>query len=181
MTLIPPNKLRNEQNRRITKGLFNDLYYDERFNFFTLKRWDIKPNKGIPEGLVSFPLTYLKYAVQDPTEYFLANEVFGDWEHWQLVCNMPLLADTMEALRKERDIAIKSKAYRAIQEEALDTTSKNSYAAHKWLAEKGWDVKTEGAVNKRKAQAAQAEAEKETQEVIDLAKSLSEELGLRPN
>lgn len=182
MPLIPDNKLRNDQNRRITRSLFNEIVFDEQFNFFTLKRWDYAPRKGIPDGLVSFPLTYLKYCIEDPTEYSFALEVFGDWEHWMLVQELNPLKDLIAQLRAEKDIAIKSKGFLKIAKEVADD-GKNSYQAAKWLAEKGWEP-NEPASSVKSRKAAKAEAEEESrqdQEAIKLAKSLADELGISIN
>lgn len=179
MTLVPHNKLKNHQNRRVARSLFPEIYNDPQFGFFTLKRWNTNPSEDYPEGLVSFPLTYLKYCVDDPTEYTMAVEVFGDWEHWQLVSEVPGLQNTIKALRSERDVAIKSKGFKHIAQEVA-AQGKNSYQAAKWLAEKGWETDVIDSRRKvSRAQQKQAEEEAKTDRAaIDLAKSLTEELGL---
>lgn len=179
MTLVPYSKLRNHQNRRVTRGLFPDFCPDTQFSFFTLKRWDLKPDLRFPDGLVSFPMTYLSYCIDDPTEYNFAISVFGDWEHWQLVSELNDLRHTIKALREERDIAIKSKGFQHIAQEVAEQ-GKNAFAAAKWLAEKGWEVKPSDSRRKttKAAQKAAEEESKTDRAAIDLAKSLSEELGL---
>lgn len=182
MPLIHDNKLRNDQNRRITRSLFNEILYDEQFNFFTIKRWNYEPRKGLPDGLVSFPLTYLKYAIEDPTEYSFALEVFGDWEHWLLVQEITPLKDLITQLRAERDIAVKSKGFLKIAEEVA-SGGKNSYQAAKWLAEKGWEPQESSSLTKGKKAAKELAEEEERQDkaAMDMARNLASELGISIN
>lgn len=179
MTFVPQDKLRNHQNRRVTRGLFPEIVTDLNFAFFTLRRWDTNPSEKFPDGLKSFPKIYLHYCIDDPTEYTFANKVFGDWEHWQMVAELPGLKDVVKALREERDIAIKSKGFKYIATEVA-AKGKNAYAGAKWLAEKGWEVKPQESLRKT-AKAAQKEAEEEAKTdkaALDMVKSLSAELGL---
>lgn len=179
MALIPEVKLRSDTNRRVSRSLFNDVIYDERYNYFTLKRWDLKPVKGLPDGLVSFPQTYLKYCREDPTEYTFATEVFGDWEHWQLVAKVKELKDPIEALRREVIVAIRAEGFKSVMSE-VKTSGRSAFTAAKWLAEKGWvtpdapsDVRT-----KRKDKEAQEELAKEEAEALSMAQNILRDLDI---
>jgi hypothetical protein len=179
MALIPEHKLRSDTNRRVTRSLFNEVSYDERYNFFTLQRWDTKPVKGLPDGLVSFPQTYLKYCKEDPTEYTFALAVFGDWDHWQRVLAVKELKAPVEALRKEVIIAIRAEGFKSVFQE-VKTSGRSAFTAAKWLAEKGWvtpdapsDVRT-----KRKDKEAQEELAKEEAEALSVAQNILRDLDI---
>lgn len=177
MALIPEVKLRSDTNRRVSRSLFNDVIYDERYNFFTLKRWDLKPVKGLPDGLVSFPQTYLKYCREDPTEYTFATEVFGDWEHWQLVAKVKELKDPIEALRKEVIVAIRAEGFKSVMSE-VKTSGRSAFTAAKWLAEKGWvtpETSAEAKTKRKGKEELEAVAEEEAQ-AFKLASSILAEL-----
>lgn len=129
MTLIPEEKLKNSQGKMVTSGLFVDLGTSE-YNFFCLSRKD-------RDGFVSFPASYLKYTLEDPTEYTFAMTFFGNWEHWARLLDRGEIRDIVSTLRVERDMAIQSKAVKALFEE-VNNNGKSAFSSAKLLLEKGW-------------------------------------------
>lgn len=129
MTVIPKEKLRTASNVMVTSALFFEERKNEQYAYFTYS--------DVPRrGLVPFKALYLEYAVDDPTEYTFAMEVFGSWDHWIKIQKNKSVLSFIERCREERDIAIESRAIKQIMEEA--ESGKNSFQAAKFLATKGY-------------------------------------------
>lgn len=157
MPLLPKEKTRNSSGKLITYSLFADYGINE-YNFFTLSRED-------KEGLVSFPKLYLQYCIEDPTEYTFAMEVFGNWSYWETLLQGSEVRKEVEILRKERDMAIKSKAVTSLIKE-VEENGKSAFSAAKLLLDRGYidkDVLASKVKNSKEAD------EKTKAEVKDLA------------
>lgn len=103
--------------------------------FFTMGRED-------KDGMISFPKVFIPETADDPTEYTFAMEWFGDWDHWEKICNHTVLKPWIDKYRRERDMLIKSKAVKKIFDEANSGEGRNQFAAAKYLAEKGYIKET---------------------------------------
>jgi len=77
----------------------------------------------------------MQYAVDDPTEYSFAVEVFGDMAFWLNLRDKYPIKDCIEDWETEAEVARKSKALGLIREATRDP--KTSFPAAKWLIEHG--------------------------------------------
>ena len=77
----------------------------------------------------------------DPTEYTFAVTYLESWDHWQQLCACNWFKVYLTRWREELEVAMKSRALANIMREAKDKMSKNSFAANKFIVEKGWEPK----------------------------------------
>lgn len=119
-----------EKGVRLTKSLFWEVGKDKEKALFTFSH-----NPRTDLDLIPFREVYLAYCVDDPSEYTFAMEVFGDWFHWTKILENTTIFSYIKKVREERDVAIKSKAFKEIINEAKDGRSK--FQAAKYLIEKG--------------------------------------------
>jgi len=127
------NKFKSIMGHFITKGLFYETTLPDTRSacLFTLKDQD-------HEGYVSLYRLYME--ANDPTEYQFAVSHLDGWEHWEAITACSWFKPYLARWRKELELRMKSKALSRIMSEAK-TTSKESFAANKYLLEKGWEPK----------------------------------------
>ena len=130
MSMYTYEQLHNTIGKRLTRSLIKEGAYSEKFNIFTLDKRD-----NPKEGLVSLWKLYMAYAVDDPTEYTFAVEVFGDMAFWQNLREAYPVRDIIESWEHEAEIARKSKMLNYIRDATLDP--KTSFQAAKYLLENG--------------------------------------------
>ena len=112
-----------------TLSLFLETNQTNMEAVFTLKDYDHELHgKKYP----SLKLIYLQY--DDPTEWDFAQEVFGNWRHWEKLCGNSRLKSFIDQWRSELEIKIRSNAIKEIIKQ-----SKNKDTAARWVAEKGWN------------------------------------------
>ena len=123
------SKFRNSTNGRYLKGLFYEqTLADKSSVVYTLKDWDH----------LSFPSLYRLYMeMEDLTEYEFANKYLDGWEHWEMLCQCEWFKPYVERWRKELSLKIQAQALRAMRAEAM-SSSKNAFAANKFLVDRGW-------------------------------------------
>lgn len=121
----------------LTRGLFLETsYMDQSSVLFTLKDED--------DSVRNLPSLYKLYmACEDLTEYDFATTHLGGWDHWQQIVTSAFFKPYITKWRKEMEIKIKSQALKALREEAA-SGGKSSFAANKFLVEKGWIERPEG-------------------------------------
>ena len=100
---VTTNKFKDTQGRWRTGSLFWERGYDPDFALFSMKGED-HAEKGLP----SFARLYLE--ICDPTEYRVATEILGGWEHWQVLNSSKWFQEFIEPLRAEVDIKLRSEA-----------------------------------------------------------------------
>lgn len=84
---------------------------------------------------------YMSYDHVPGYEYEFAQDVFGSWEHWQLLCNSADKVRThVESWRDEQAVKLQARALQAMFKTAMFEGSKGTPAA-RYLADKGWQVK----------------------------------------
>ena len=134
------NPFRHEINNvKYLKGLFfEQVNSDKSTVLYTLK--DV-PHEGFP----SFYQLYM--AIDDPTEWEVAQQLVDGWEHWEALCECNWFKPYLNRWRKEIELRMKSKALARIRTEAR-TNAKEALAANRYLLEKGWEAK-EGQRNGR--------------------------------
>lgn len=156
--------------RRLYGSLFFEIAkYNKDFCLYTLKRYDW-------DGYPSLFKLYLE--MEDPTEYEFANTYFEDWDHWNRLCQTKWFKPYVTAWREELDLKIKSKALKAIKQEAAKG-DKNKFQANKILLDRSWESKTtttgRGRPSKEQVeQRVQELAEEEIQANADLERILKD-------
>ena len=106
---------------------------DFQSQIFNLKEDDYK-------GTYSLKKIYLSF--NDPTEYSFAIAVFGNWKYWKRLQSSSFLQLHLEEWREEMEIKLRSKGIDIQVGIAGDDLHKSQAAASKWLADKGWELKT---------------------------------------
>jgi hypothetical protein len=139
---IDKDKMKGEQGKAITQGLFLELQYSPT-SMYSLKEEDCEfRGKKFP----SIKRLYLEE--EDPTEYIFANKYFLNWKHWDRICANRLIWKYIDEWRKELDLRLKSKGVRVLINQATHP-SKNSFAAAKWLVDAGYDIRRKGRPSKK--------------------------------
>lgn len=106
-----------------TQSLFAEYQRDGYPAHFTLKR----------EGLVGFINLYEKYMdIGDPTEYQVAIQLFGSWQHWNALKRSEWFMKHLRAWRYELIVKMESLRYYEMVENT--TNPKTAVSATKWLA-----------------------------------------------
>jgi hypothetical protein len=123
------------------------------------------------EGFPSLYRLYMEY--NDPTEWTFANGCLENWQHWEKLLNCNWFKPYAERWRKELELRMKSEALARILSESK-TTSKESFAASKYLLEKGWEPK-ESFKNQR-GRPSKDEVKKAAQEIAQMDKRLEDDL-----
>lgn len=131
----PYGVFKDQRNRWRTQSLFLDRYTNYRLEVpvdpvYTLRRKDYTKYQTIKDGtprvIPSFPRLYLE--LEDPTEYEVAIQLFGGWDHWQLLLKCSWFMEVLEPLREELEVRLRSKAVRAVVKEA-ESGSKSALSA----------------------------------------------------
>lgn len=105
---------------------------------FTLKDRNI-----VKDGLTYWSMKniYLSYDHIPGFEYQFAKDVFGSWEHWDMLANSSdLVKDQIDNWKQELTIKLQAQALMALYKTALHEGSKGTPAA-RYLVDKGWEAK----------------------------------------
>lgn len=139
-----PAIFRSDDGQFYTQSLFLETSYEDLSNVvYTLKRRDYE-HKG--QVYLSFPRLYMEIA--DPTEYEVATRLFDGWAHWQRIQGNSRIMPTIQALRDELEVKLRSEGVRKMIK--LATSFKGSEKAAQWLADRGWEPKGMGRPSKDK-------------------------------
>lgn len=113
----------------LTKELFWETATNKDNVIYTLK--DQEHN--------GYPSLYEKYmACNDPTEYSFAVQHLGGWAHFKALEGSTWFSTYLDRWREELHLRAKSLALSKVMETA-GNGSKDSFAAQKYLIEKGYD------------------------------------------
>ncbi len=78
---------------------------------------------------------YKKYMeIQDPTEYQVAIQLFGSWDHWQALQKGKWFREHLVGWREELKIKLESQRYHEMVKNLDDP--RNTAQATKWLADR---------------------------------------------
>jgi hypothetical protein len=133
----------------ITRGLFYEMAPDKSAVLYSLTDID----KDLGDGRVAKSLKKLYLKMGDITEYDFAHKYFYNWQHWQEVANASWMKKIVAKWREELEVLIQADALKMIQAEAIANT-KYSYAANRYLADKGWKVTADQKVEKKASRGA---------------------------
>jgi hypothetical protein len=117
-----------------TMSLFFETNNTNYEALYSLKDYDHEVDGKMYPSLKKI---YLQF--EDPTEWEFVEAVFGNWRHWERICNNKLIFPYIEQWRKELEIKLRSKAIRDIVK-----LSKTKDSAAKWVAEGNWKGKKTG-------------------------------------
>lgn len=145
------SKFTNDSGARFTKSIFYEMVMaDKSTCVYTLKNED---HKGFPS------LYRLYMEEEDPKEYRFANKYLQDWEHWQMLCELSWFKPLVTRWREELQLKLESEAlYHIISESRAGR--KESFAANKYLLEKGWGIKPKDSVGRPSKEHIKREAER---------------------
>lgn len=73
-------------------------------------------------------------AIADPTEYQVALQLFGSWDHWLALCKSKWFTELLTGWRNELKVKMESDRY--FEMEAKTTSEKSGVQATKWLADR---------------------------------------------
>jgi hypothetical protein len=128
----PREDLKDSQGRYRTQSLFYESRHDSYPAYFTMKKGDIERD-GV--SYISFYRKYMEIA--DPTEYAVAQQMLGSWDHWQLLSNVKWFKEPLEKWRAELAVKLESERFHEMVDHIdRDRTSPQAIQATKWLAEK---------------------------------------------
>jgi len=118
-------KFKDAQGRFRTQSLFTEYPHENYPAHFTLK-------KGGKDGYINMYEKYMEIA--DPTEYQVAIQLLGSWDHWQQLCRTKWFTLRLHGWREELKTAMESERYF----EMLDKidSEKQGVQATKWLADR---------------------------------------------
>jgi len=134
--------LRDTNGKPLTISLFLEINYDRKYAVYTLKEDDYEF-----EGKLYPSIKKLYMAEEDPTEYEFATKHFLGWKHWKRLNDNKTLSPYFEEWREELEVKVRSQAIRDIMGMCAES-AQGSFAAAKWLADRGWDKRGAGRPSK---------------------------------
>jgi len=126
------NPFKGDNGNLLLRGLFFETA-TSGIAKYTLKRDD---HTWKDQKYLSLYRLYMAY--DDPTEYSFAINCLDSWEHWQSLTQCTWFKPYHEAWRLELQTRLMSSALSAIRSEGQNNTSRNAFAANKYLLERGW-------------------------------------------
>ncbi len=122
----------------LTQSLFLEIGYTDQA-VYTLKDDD-----HFYEGKLYPSLKRLYIEMADVTEYEFANTYLLGWRHWKRLCENKLIRKSIDEWREELELKMRAKGVK----EAIKAAEAGGFQAAKWLADKGWNVRTAGRPSK---------------------------------
>ena len=119
------DSFKDSQGRYRTQSLFIEYPHESYPAYFTLKKQD-------KNGAISL---YRKYmAIGDPTEYQVAIQLLGSWDHWQALTRSKWFRIHLTGWRKELKTRMESDRYYEMVDNLGDPKAR--VQATKWLADR---------------------------------------------
>ena len=109
--------------------------------------------------------------LEDPTEYRIATEYFGGWQHWKKICESPIMQPHIETMREELNVKLRAKGIAIVKNDATDAESKTAVQSAKWLSNRGWAEETE----KKRGRPSKEEVEGEKRKIAQQAKEFEDD------
>ncbi len=129
------DSFKDSQGRYRTQSLFIETPHESYPAFFTTKKYDVE------RGGKTYYSLYLKYmAIADPTEYQVAIQLFGSWDHWNALCRSKWFSELLTGWREELKTKMESQRYFEMLKDVGKGTPQ-AIQATKWLAERYGDAK----------------------------------------
>lgn len=157
-------QFKGDNGHYLTESLFfeTNKNRDHRAPVFTLKPVE---HKGLP----SLKQLYLSY--NDPTEYEFAMNVFGSWQHWELLCSLTWFKPHIEAWRKELIVKLRSRAAQAALGVLVDpqAPAATRMQAARYVGDSGWEEKA------KKGRPTKADVQKEARRKVESDKHIEDD------
>jgi hypothetical protein len=164
-------QMRSTNGRHLTRSLFLETESQHVKDLgvcsplFTLKDRNMEKNGKTYYSLKNI---YMSYDHVPGYEYQFAQDVFGSWEQWQLLCNSAdLVKEHIDGWKDEQAIKLQARALEAMFKTAMFEGSKGTPAA-RYLADKGWQVK--------RGRPSKDEVEREKKIAAGVEKEINEDL-----
>lgn len=129
------NRFKDNVGKWFTQSLFLETKYGANSDvcapIFTLKDNDYK-------GLISLKRVYLE--LRDPTEYRIATEWLGGWQHWKALCSSVWFMKNLTVWREELEVKMKAENLKKMYEIAQSSGAVAKDAA-KFFINREWEVK----------------------------------------
>ena len=151
------SKFKTIQGIWFTQALFLEMGYKPQA-LFTLDDQD-KEYKG--KVYPSLKRLYLE--LEDPTEYEVATQHLGGWEHWRRLRGNKAIAEKFDLWKDELNIKLTAKGVKLAIKIATDG---GTFQAAKWLADTGWDKRVAGRPSKEDVE---GELKKQTRDNDDFS------------
>ncbi len=131
------DSFKDSMGRFRTQSLFIETPNEAYPAYFTLKKQDIT------KGGHTYISLYRKYMeIADPTEYQVAVQIFGSWNHWQALMKSNWFMDHLNSWRFELRTKLESERYHEMLKHIeKDSNSTKAMQATKWLAGRYGDAK----------------------------------------
>jgi len=140
MEVIDKSVFKDSNGRYITQGLFLELGYKTDNAVYTLDDED-KTYKGV----VYPSLKRLYLEMSDVTEYEFSRAHLCGWQHWKRISANKIIAPHIEDWREELELALRAEGLQTIITAASNS---DSFAAGKWLVDRGWIKRAAGRPSK---------------------------------
>ena len=139
--LIPRDSLVSSLNHKKTRALFEETCLSTDTPVLSLR-------SNSKNGLPSLRDLFLDFVVDDPSEATLAEFVFGDVEHWHILCECNWFKPHLEEWRRICDTKRKARAFKAIISE-VEEGGRSAFSAAKYLIEEPWKDKRDSKTKKQ--------------------------------
>ena len=133
---------------------------------YTTKDYDLEKN-GVT--YLSLKKIYLSYDHAPGSEYEFSNEHLGGWQHWERICNSPLLGPEVEQWREELEVKLRASA---VEEVIKISKGDKGFQAAKWIADGNYTPAKRGRPTKAEVAKERRIAAKVSTEVDDMAKRI---------
>jgi len=131
---------KDNQGRFRTQSLFCEYPHDSYPAHFTLKKHDHRIN-GVGKQYASLYLKYMEIA--DPTEFQVAERLFGSWNHWLALTRTKWFMKELTGWREELKVRLESARYFEMKDVAQAAQGTPAgVQATKWLADRYGDKAT---------------------------------------
>lgn len=138
-----PERFFTEDNQIVTDGMFHERNSNETWTQFTLMPWDI-PNPSHPH--TSIPSIHRLYVEEeDVSEYRFATKYFYNYAHWELIKSRDWFVPHYNAMRKELEAKLESRATEAMMGQIRSGTATQSTL--KYFADKEYRSQTTSSDN----------------------------------
>lgn len=177
---VDKSRLTNSNSRNLTLGLFFETSLrgetpEGRSCVYTLK------DKDHTVDGITYPSLYRLYMEEeDLTEYNFANKYLNGWSHWLEISNATWFKEYAKRWREELYLKISARALNQIK--ALSkTTSRDAFAAQRYLIEKGWLPKDEKSRGRPTKEQVQQEAKRQAQDQTFLKEDFARLVSITPH
>jgi len=128
------DSFKDSMGRYRTQSLFVEHPHESYPAYFTLKKQDHK-------GKISLYRKYME--IGDPTEYKVAIQILGSWDHWEALKRSKWFMVHLTGWREELKVRMESERYYDMLhiQRNVKTDSPQAVQATKWLADRYGDSK----------------------------------------